>query len=426
LNEKGWILVVTPTKVAAQEMVSELRLGLQATGVRLELGGGHKGISSNSPTIRVVSAAQLLEIYSGQIPRSRNPHLRLVVCDGLEQLNPTYELALSLLRLTEQTSLTRFIGISASLNDASDLAKWLGVEDASIHSFRPQDRDQSLVTLRQTFSIPYSVSLIKAMVKPAHRAIQDSPPGSSVLLFVPSRGQTRSIALDLITRCTLEMEIGRGYISENISDDLLEIYCTRLQDTTLFDFVQKGIGFFHLGIGKADRLLMLEMFAEGIIRVLIVPKDACWSVPTRATVVIAMGTQYIHVEDQGTLRQIRDYTLTEVVRMQSRAIQQSGTGFFHLFCQAESLETYSRFLDEGLPLESQLLDSQTFREWVRSFYVANQDKQCIVDVLSFTLLAHRVVSNPSYYGFTTRERDQNLSAIVDQIVDEIHREMAVT
>jgi len=416
---------VTPTKIAALEMVAELRLGLQATGVLLEFGEGLKR-TSNSPTIHVVSADQLLETFSGQSTRSRIPRLRLVVCDGLEQLNATYELALSLLRMSEQTSFTRFIGISASLHDAVDLAQWLGVEDASIHSFRPQDRDQSVVTYRQTFSIPYSVSFIKAMVKPAHRAIQDSPPGSPVLLFVPSRGQTRSVALDLITRCTLEMETGRGYIPENISDDLLEIYCTRLQDTTLLDFVQKGIGFFHLGIGKGDRVLMLEMFAEGIIRVLIVSKDACWSVPTRATVVIVMGTQYIHVEGQGTLRQIRDYTLTEVVRMQSRAIQQSGTGFFHLFCQAESLEIYSRFLDEGLPLESQLLDSQAFREWVRSFCAVNQGKQHIVDALSFTLLAHRVVSNPSYYGFTTRERDQNLSAIVDQIVDEIHGQMAVT
>jgi antiviral helicase SLH1 len=222
------------------------------------------------------------------------------------------------------------------------------------------------------------------------------------------------------------MELGRGYIPDDISDELLEIYCTRLQDSSLLNFVQQGIGFFHLGIPKLDRLLMLEMFAEGIIRVLIVPKDECWSVPTRAKVVIVMGTQYVHVEGQGTLRQIRDYTLTEVVRMQSRAIQQSGTGFFHLFCQAESLETYSRFLDEGLPLESQLVESQTFREWVRSFYTPNQAKQHVVDVLSFTFLAQRVVSNPSYYGFTARERDQNLSAIADHVMDEFHRAMAIT
>jgi antiviral helicase SLH1 len=328
--------------------------------------------------------------------------------------------------LTEQSSPTRFIGVSVSLNNAADLAKWLGVEDASIHNFRPQDRDQSLVTSHQTFSIPYSASLVKSMIKPVHRAIQDSPPGSPVLLFVPSRGHSRSIALDLITRCTLEMEIGRGYIPDDISDELLEIYCLRLQDTTLLDFVQQGIGFFHLGIRKPDRLLMLEMFAEGIIRVLIVPRDECWSVPTRAKVVIVMGTQYVHVEGQGTLRQIRDYTLTEVVRMQSRAIQQSGTGFFHLFCQAESLDTYSRFLDEGLPLESQLPESEAFQEWVRSFSTTNQTKQHVMDVLSFTFLAQRVVSNPSYYGFTTRERDQNLSAIVDHVVDEFHRAIAVT
>ncbi|KAF8974332.1 Sec63-domain-containing protein [Flammula alnicola] len=424
---EGWVLVVTPTKVAALEMVSELRHASTIIGVLLEFSGDNQRIFSHpkSRAIRVVSAEQLFQAFSNRKAAPSVKNLHLVICDGLEQLDPTYELAVSLLRLNQQSYPTRFVGISASLNDASDLAKWLDVEYSAVNSFRPQDRDQSLVTLRQTFSIPYSASLFKAMAKPAHLAIQNSPRGSSAIIFVPSRGQCRSIALDLITRCTLEMLTGRGYIPDEISDEFIGDYCARLQDKTLLDFVLKGVGFFHSGIPKPDRILMLEMFAEGIIRVLIVPKDSCWSVPARAAVVIVMGTQYVHVEDQGALRQIRDYSLTELVRMQSRAIQQSGAGYFHLFCQAESLETYSRFLDDGLPLESQLPESQILRSWVKSIYSGNADKQNLVDALSFTFLSQRVVSNPSYYGFISRDRGENLSAIVDQVLDEIHRKTQI-
>ncbi|KAH9482395.1 Putative helicase mug81 [Psilocybe cubensis] len=420
----GWILVITPTKIAAMDMVSELRPGANSNGILLEYGGDTKRLFSTpkSRTIRVATADQLIHAFPASIHLTKLTRLELVVCDAMEQLTSAYEFSISMLRLAAKSSPVRFIGLSSSINDASDLAKWLSVDSTAIHSFRPQDRDQSLITTRKTFSIPYSASLFKAMAKPAHRAIQDAPPGSLAIVFVPSRGQCRSIALDLITRCTLEMETGRGYIPDVISDDLVGDYCARLQDTSLLDYVLKGVGFYHQGIPKHDRNLMLEMFAEGIIRVLVVPKDSCWSLPARASVVVVMGTQYVHIEEEGSLRQIRDYSLTEVVRMQSRAIQESGTGHFHLFCQADALETYSRFLDEGLPLESDLAESETLRDWVKSLqsYSTNADKQQIVDALSFTYLAQRVVSNPSYYGFTGSDRDTNLSAIVDHVIDEIY------
>lgn len=405
-------------------MASEFRRAAQSYGIRLEY-ESHENILSHarSPTIRVATPEQLLDALIDKVGPAISG-LHLVVCDALEQLGPAYELSVSLLRHAVQSSPVRFIGISASLNDPADLARWLSVDEHAIHSFRPKDRDQSLIMSYQPFSIPYSPSLFKAMAKPAHKAIQESPEGTPVMVFVPSRGQCRPIALDLITRRTLDMETARGYIPVDISDDLLKDYCVRFEDATLLDFVVKGVGFFHPGIHKKDRFLMLEMFAQGIIRVLIVPKDSCWSVPARAPVVIVMGTQYVHVEENGSLRQIQDYTLTELVKMQSRAVRQSGTGHFHLFCQAEALESYSKFLDEGLPLESQLQESDTLRKWMKSVYATDRRKQHVVDALSFTYLSHRVVSNPSYYGFTSSGLDENLSAIADQITDEGYSQTA--
>ena len=410
----------------AIETISELRPGLQFTGARLEYEEADSLLTpAKSRTIRVVTAATLLEVLSKRALPTNIQGLGLVVCENLEQLDSVYELGISLLKIVTQSTSTRFVGLSASINDPTDLANWLDVEPATLSSFRPQDRDQSLTMSSQTFTIPHSASLFKAMAGPAHRAIQYSPRGNQALIFVPSRGQCRSTAMDLLTRCTLEMETTQGYIDVNLSDELIGDYCVRLNDKTLVDFVSKGVGFFHPGINKSDRNLMLGMYAEGFIRVLIVPKDSCWTVPVRAAIVIVMGTQFVQTQEDSDTRQILDYSLTELVRMQSRAVRHAGSGQFHLFCQAEALQTYSRFLDDGLPVESQLAETKTFQRWVKAAFHPHIDKQRMIDALSFTFLAQRVVSNPSYYGFTNRNQDENLTAIVDQLVEAM-REPAVS
>jgi antiviral helicase SLH1 len=286
-----------------------------------------------------------------------------------------------------------------------------------LHSFRPRDRDQSLTFSTQTFTVPQSAALFKAMARSTHAAIQMAPPGESALVFVPSRGQCRAVALDLLTQCALSTETERGYLPDNTPRDYLEDHLARLQDVTLIDFISKGVGFFHEGIQKLDRNLMLELYAEGIIRVLIVPRDSCWTVPVRATVVVVMGTQYLHVEGEDADRQLRDYGLIELVRMQSRAVRHTGSGHFYLFCQTEAKDTFTRFLNEGLPLESQLLETRDLAVWynIQRRNLGSLNEQQVVDALSFTFLARRLVSNPAYYDCTSTLRDENISRVVDKL-----------
>ncbi|KAF7355212.1 putative helicase mug81 [Mycena sanguinolenta] len=411
----AWVLIVTPRKSVASETLSELRTSSAAAGVTVELSFNQNALARpRGKVIRIVTAAHLLQLVSQRDPKTPLRGLDLVVCESLEQLDPAYELGVSLLRHAVQTCPTRFVGVSSSLSDPVDVAAWLGVDPSALLSFRPSDRDQSLTTTPHTFSIPQSASLFKAMAKPAHAAIQHAATGESAVVFVPSRSQCRSVAYDLITQCALEQETEKGYLPDGVSQERLEDYLVRLRDASLVDFVSRGIGFFHEGIYKFDRLLMLELYAEGIIRVLIVPHDSCWTLPVRAAVVVVMGTQYAHAEAEGADRQLRDYGLTELVRMQSRAVRHSGAGHFHLFCQAEGKDTFIRFLNDGLPLESALIDSPELRAW----YTAHKhlDKQQLVDALSFTFLAHRIATNPTFYDCVSDSQDKNLSRIVDDLV----------
>jgi len=413
----NWVIAIAPRKSVVIEMVSELK-SAAIPGVTVR-----HGVRSDSlirPTgkiIHVFTATQLLQAISQRNPTSPLAGLDLVVCENLEQLDSTYELSVSLLRHATQSCPTRFVGFSASLNDPSDLADWFDVNPFGLYSFRPRDRDQSLIVSSQTFTIPQSAALFKAMVRPTHAAIRMVPPGESAMVFVPSREQCRTVALDLLTQCALSTETEKGYLPDNTPNDYLEDYLGRLQDATLIDFISKGVGFFHDGIYKSDRNLMLELYAEGTIRVLMVPRDSCWTVPVRATVVVVMGTQFVHVEAEGADRQLRDYGLIELVRMQSRAVRHTGSGHFYLFCQTETKDTFTRFLNEGLPLESQLLETHDLATWynIQKRNLVSLNEPQLADALSFTFLARRLVSNPTYYDCTTTSRDENISRVVDKL-----------
>ncbi|KAH7887857.1 Sec63-domain-containing protein [Phlebopus sp. FC_14] len=418
-SSPSWALVVTPGRSVAVKTMSELSTVSKVTGIGLEHATGT--IDFKVPQrhlIRVVSSATLLESFHHARPSKSSDYPNLVLCENLEQLDSTYELAIALLKHAAQHSPTRYVGLSYSLNDPTDLASWLDVDSMGLHSFLPMDGEQSLNTSIQTYTIPYSGALFKALAKPTYTSLQGVQPLESGIIFVPSRGHCQVVARDLITQRALASVDERGFLPDSVSPLYVEDRLDRLQDRTLMNYILRGIGFFHAGILRADRNLILQLFAEGVIRILIVSREACWDLPVRAEVVVVMGTQYVEIEASRSERQLRDYALVEIVRMQSRAARQSAPGRFVLFCPTEAGETFNKFLNDGLPLESQLLEADVLRRWYRQSRSDGTlcDKEDGVAALSFTLLAQRVIRNPCYYDVPHNlSQDEMLSRIVDEL-----------
>ncbi|KIP12663.1 hypothetical protein PHLGIDRAFT_97239 [Phlebiopsis gigantea 11061_1 CR5-6] len=415
----SWALVIIPRRNSLATVRAELHPICRLLDIPVAIVSPESSL--RPPTHRSIRlvAAHNLPAMMAQLPSSDNKSplhgLRLVICENLELLDNPYELGVaSLMQATQQLS-TRYIGLSSSLNDPADLAAWLNVDPMALHSFRPVDRDQPLSVSVHTFTIPQSAALFKAMAKPAHTAIRDAF-GEQAIVFVPSRGQCRPIALDLVTQCALEVETARGYLPDDVAPEALEHYLARLQDRSLVDFVTRGIGFFHEGIPREDRVLLLELYVEGILRVLIVPHDSCWALPVRAATVVVMGTQFLHIASGGAERHLRDYSLEELVRMQGRAVRHNGVGHFHLFCQSEAKDTFLRFLTDGLPLESQLLEGGELKAWFKEQRRLGRirTKQDGIDALSFTFLAHRLQTNPAFYDASPHgDKSARLSRIID-------------
>ena len=420
LAKPSYVLIIAPRQSIVMEWMSDLRGLLTAMGIPLKFVTGSGVLApAKSKEIRLTTSVHLLAALSEEKELAQSyPGLKLVVLENLEQLDPYYELAVSSLRRVVQTQPTRIVGFSGSLNDSADLATWLDVAPSSFHSFRPSDRDQSLKVVTHTFAIPPSPALYKAMARPASAVIFSASLGPTIV-FVPSRAQCSSVALDLIVNRALETGSETGFFPSDISAESLQPYISRLQDRSLSDFISKGVGFFSTS-HKQDRATILELYAEGIVRVLVVAREACWTLSVRASVVIVMGTQYFAVRNNGAERQLRNYTLEELVHMQGRAVRHGDMGHFHLFCQAEDKDTYMRFLEGGLPLESRLRGSDQLRQWYKHHRDRGhiRNKQEGVQALSWTFLARRAASNPTYYD-NRGTRDEGLSRIVDELEESI-------
>ena len=383
---------------------------------------------SKSSQVRVTTAKFLYESMFSQTDRLRISSLGLVVCEELELLDGYYEFGLSLLLHASQTLPIRFVGISCSINDPTDVASWLRVSAEGCYSFRPTDRDQALSITSQTFTIPPSATLFKVMAKPLYDTLRSLSVTETCIVFVPTRAQCAICTADLVRLCAVEMSM-RGFLSSDVELEALEPLRRRLRNPNLVDGLLKGIGIWHEGMDRPDAEITLRLFLEGVVRVLIVSREAAWTLPARAGLVVVMGTQYVDVRPSAGPsaspksiggRQVMEYTLHELVRMQGRAIRHAQTGRFHIMCQAEHLDTYMRFLHDGLPLESVLVDSplltSVFEDLRKKGFVST--KQDALDLLGFTFLAKRIETNPVYYDAPEGGRDVALSRLVDSVFQD--------
>jgi antiviral helicase SLH1 len=409
-------LVIVPSRSSARELSSLFKVSQGPSRIPIDtVFTSDALLATRGKGIRLTTSNCLLAALRRDITSSWLSDLKIVLCDSLELLDAEYELAVSLLISQTQRLPVHFIGLSNCLNDPTDLAQWLHVPPRGLFSFRPSDREQLLTTKTVSFTTRHSAALFEAMTKPVYTAIREAGEDESAMLFVPSRAQCHSVAAHLITQCAIDIDT-HAFLGPGASPEDVEAYLSRLHNSSLSNLISHGIGIFHESVHRADLALMLQLYLEGIIRVLIVPREACWTVPVRARVVIVMGAQYVSIAPESD-RQLREYSVQEVAKMQACAVRPGQSGAFHLFCQADQRDTYMRFLDEGLPLESGLMDSEVLKAWLRGMKTAGAiaSKQDCVDALSFTYLAQRLETNPAYYDASPGNREHNISRYVDTL-----------
>ncbi|XXG94420.1 Putative steryl acetyl hydrolase mug81 [Hypoxylon texense] len=409
------VVYIAPMKALVRERVKDWGARLAGPlGLKLvELTG------DNTPDTRTIKDADVIittpEKWDG-ISRSWQTRgyvrqVSLVIIDEIHLLagdrGPILEIIVSRMNYIAQSTKNsvRLLGMSTACANATDLANWLGVKEG-LFNFRHSVRPVPLELYIDGFpEVRGFCPLMQSMNRPTFLAIKTHSPDKPVIVFVPSRRQTRLTAKDLINLCGME-DNPRRFV--NMSEDDLQLNLSRVKDDALKEAINFGIGLHHAGLVESDRQLAEELFLNNKIQILVATSTLAWGVNLPAHLVVVKGTQFYDAKIEG----YKDMDLTDVLQMLGRAgrPQFDNSGVARIFTQDAKKDFYKHFLHTGFPVESSLhtvLDNHLCAEVSAETVTTKQDA---LDYLTWTFFFRRLHKNPSYYGLEISAEEHNTIA----------------
>ncbi|KAK3943832.1 activating signal cointegrator 1 complex subunit 3 [Diplogelasinospora grovesii] len=416
------VVYIAPMKALVRERVKDWGARLaRPLGLRLvELTG------DNTPDTRTIQDADIIvttpEKWDG-ISRSWQTRgyvrkVSLVIIDEIHLLagdrGPILEIIVSRMNYIASSTkqAVRLLGMSTACANASDLANWLGVKEG-LFNFRHSVRPVPLELYIDGFpEVRGFCPLMQSMNRPTFLAVKNHSPDKPVIVFVPSRRQTRLTAKDLINYCGME-ENPRRFL--HMEEDDLQLNLSRVKDDALKEAISFGIALHHAGLVESDRQLAEELFLNNKIQILVATSTLAWGVNLPAHLVVVKGTQFYDAKIEG----YKDMDLTDVLQMLGRAgrPQFDNSGVARIFTQDSKKDFYKHFLHTGFPVESSLhtvLDNHLCAEVSAETVVTKQDA---LDYLTWTFFFRRLHKNPSYYGLEIDAQEHN-STIAQQLANE--------
>ncbi|KAG8811095.1 DEIH-box ATPase [Serendipita sp. 399] len=350
--------------------------------------------------------------------RKHVQNLALLICDEAHlvggEIGPTYEIVISRTRyVSKQTEIeTRIVALSVSLANARDFGEWMGAPARAIYNFPPSARPLDLDIHLQSFSIPHFPSLMITMSKPAYIAIKEYSPTKPVIIFTPSRKQSRMTANDILSHCLADDDQDQFL---NYDPEQLKQHLDHVSDQDLVECLSHGVGFYHEALDKQDKKIVERLFEAGAIQVLIASRETAWSLPASSYMVIIMGVQYF----EGREHRYADYPVADVLQMMGHACRPTVDERSRcvLMCQQTRKDFYRKFLNEGLPIESHLPT-----HFLHDFFLAEiaeetiENKQDAIDILTWTFFYRRLTQNPNYYNLNNISH-QHLSDHLSELVE---------
>lgn len=112
-------------------------------------------------------------------------------------------------------------------------------------------------------------SRLSAMVRPVYSAVCRHGGKFTIkpaLIFVPTRRQTRSTAVDLLTLAHADRQ-GSRFIHLNAEDEALQQLLNKISDEALRKTLERGVGYYHEGTSASDVKIVETLFDSGVIQV---------------------------------------------------------------------------------------------------------------------------------------------------------------
>lgn len=408
MKNKFKIIYIAPMKALASEMTASFGKRLSGLGITVkELTGDMKLTKSEiQQTQMIVTTPEKWDVVTRKAESDTElaSIVKLLIIDEVHLLHgdrgPIVEavVARTLRQVESKQNMIRIVGLSATLPNYVDVARFLRVNPYIglfffDSRFRPVPLDQQFFGVKENNHLKQMQVMNEICYDKAVEMIQK---GHQVMVFVHARNATHQTAFVM-----KELAQKKGHLKYFESDNsagylkaMKSINTSR--DRQLAELFPAGFACHHAGMLRTDRNMVEKYFSEGYIKLLVCTSTLAWGVNLPAHAVIIRGTE-IYDQSKGSFV---DLSILDVLQIFGRAgrpqFDSSGTGL--IITTHDKLSHYLKSLTNQFPIESNFINllADNLNAEVALGTVTNIDEA--VEWLSYTYLFVRMKINPQVYG----------------------------
>lgn len=407
------IVYIAPMKALVQEVVKNFSKRLEAYGVTVRELSGDSNLTRQqiSETQILVTTPEKWDIVTRQgEARAYTQLVKLVIIDEIHLLHddrgPVLECIVSRIIRQVETNAEpiRLVGLSATLPNYPDVATFLRVKPNKglfffDHSYRPVPLQMQYIGITERnafkrFTLQNEICYEKALVQRKNR--------NQMLIFVHSRAETGKTAKALRDIALERNELTHFVREGGATQEILREELSTVKNADLKDVLQYGFAIHHAGMGREDRELVEDLFADGHIGVLCCTATLAWGVNLPAHAVIIKGTQ-IYDPSKGRWAELSPLDVQQMLGRAGRP-QYDTEGEGIIMTSHGELQYYLSLMNVQLPVESQLV--KTLPDHLNAEIVLGtvQSIAEAADWLSYSFLYVRMLQAPVSYGIFEPEK----------------------
>jgi activating signal cointegrator complex subunit 3 len=409
------IIYIAPMKALAAEMVRSFQKRLAPLGVRVaELTGDMQLTRAEiAETQMIVTTPEKWDVITRKSSDDALTSLvRLLIIDEVHLLHEERGAVLEVLvsrtlrQVESSQSLIRIVGLSATLPNYRDVARFLrvrGGDGGGLYffddTFRPVPLEQRYIGARGA----NAAALRKQQEELCYEKLVASVrAGHQCMVFVHSRkntGRLAEVLLELAEKKSEASLFARPGVAPGAPLHRSEV--SKVKSAQLRGLLPRGFGIHNAGLLRPDRRVVETLFENGHLSVLVSTATLAWGVNLPAHTVIICGTQ-LYDASQGRFVELGMLDVQQIFGRAGRPqFDTSGEGI--IITAHENLTHYLRLMTHQLPIESRFVEHLEDHLNAEVVLGTVTDADEAVRWLSYTYLHTRMLANPLMYGVTHNE-----------------------
>ncbi|MCK4518737.1 MAG: DEAD/DEAH box helicase [Candidatus Omnitrophica bacterium] len=414
LESGGKCLYVVPLRALANEKYENLKDKYSSLGIKIAIATGDYDTPSRylASYHIIVATSEKVDSLLRFKARWLSESLTVAVFDEIHLLNdisrgPTLEVLIA--RLKQFNRALQLIGLSATIKNAGQIAKWLGAE-CFISDWRP-------VSLKEGVYFNEAVRFEGGQLRPL-KHISSTPINSLCMDTVKESGQ---VLVFVNTRRSTQAEARRiapnikGVLTENDKtklDVISKKITTSNREPTkickeLSECVKDGVAFHHAGLTHQERKLVEDNFKGNIIKVICSTPTLAAGVNLPARRVIIRDYKRYDVSRGGS----HSIAVFEYKQMRGRAGRPKYDTIGEAIIIAKSEDEQDVLFDEFINAESEPIISKLGSENALCMHILSS-------ISSGYICSHNgLMDFLSHTFFSQQEDPDELEYIIERIID---------